>query len=172
MKIAIPGLLILVGMVGLITMGIVQGAIPEIGVSALKEGEFTGREVRLQGVIHAIETDIRPMRFTIRDMQDPEVFVTAVVDDQRPDIFKIDTDVAVIGVLDGPSNTFQGTKVFTKCPSKYEAADPSSMGSAAARSGESAARYESGPAEDADPDPAAPPSSDANPADEKPSTPE
>jgi cytochrome c-type biogenesis protein CcmE len=137
MKVAVPGLLILIGMVSLIWMGIVQGAIPEVGVQGLQTGQFAGRQVRLQGVIEAIETDVRPMRFTIRDLQDPEVRYPVIVDDHRPDIFKPDTDVAVIGILDPETGVFEGTKIFTKCPSKYEASDPGSMGSVAARSGES-----------------------------------
>lgn len=135
MKIVIPGLLILVGMVGLISMGISQGAIPEIGVAELMDGEFVGQKVRLQGVIDVIENDVRPMRFHVRDMVDREITVMAEVDDTRPDLFKIDTDVAVIGVFDGATNTFVGTKIFTKCPSKYEASDPLGLGSEAARSG-------------------------------------
>ena len=135
MKIAIPGVLILVGMIGLITMGVLQGAIPEIGVTQLSSGEFGGQTVRLLGVIDEIETDVRPMRFTIRDMADKEMTVVATVDDHRPDIFKVDTDVAVIGVYDVKTQAFEGTKIFTKCPSKYEATDTMGEGSEAARSG-------------------------------------
>lgn len=120
-KIAVPGLLILVGMVGLIAMGILQGAIPEVGVQQISSPEYAGAEVRLLGVIHAIESDIRPMRFTIRDMKDPASHVVVEVDDHRPDIFKVDTDVAVVGRYDAGSGVFAGTKLFTKCPSKYEA---------------------------------------------------
>ena len=96
MKIAIPGVLILIGVVGLIAMGISQGAIPEVNVESLQNGDYDGQQVRLLGVIHKIETDTRPMRFEIRGMQDPSVVVMAQVDDQRPDLFKVDTDVAVI----------------------------------------------------------------------------
>jgi cytochrome c-type biogenesis protein CcmE len=120
-KIAVPGLLILAGMVGLIAMGILSGAIPEVGVQQLSSPEFSGAEVRLLGVIHAIESDIRPMRFTIRDMKDPSSQVIVEVDDHRPDIFKVDTDVAVVGRYDSGTRVFAGTKLFTKCPSKYEA---------------------------------------------------
>ncbi len=137
MKIAIPGVLILVGVIGLITMGVLQGAIPEIGVDALSSGAFDGETVRLQGVIHAIETDVRPMRFTVRDLENREMTIVATVDDHRPDIFKVDTDVAVIGVFDAKTQVFEGTKIFTKCPSKYEATDSMGMGSEAARGGAS-----------------------------------
>ncbi len=128
MKIAIPGLLILIGLVGLVTMGILQGAIPEVGVQSLRMGDYEGKIVRLQGVIHAIDSDVRPMRFTIRDIEDPSVRIIASVDDHRPDIFKVDTDVAVIGVFVGKTELFEGTKIFTKCPSKYE--ESGVMGSA------------------------------------------
>ena len=135
-KIAVPGLLILAGMIGLIAMGILEGAIPEVGVRQLSSPEFAGAEVRLLGVIHQIESDIRPMRFTIRDMKDPQAQVIVEVDDHRPDIFKVDTDVAVVGRYDGEHRVFAGTKLFTKCPSKYEATGAS--GSADAYGGGSA----------------------------------
>ena len=61
MKIAIPGVLILIGVVGLIAMGISQGAIPEVDVESLQSGDYDGQQVRLLGVIHKIETDTRPM---------------------------------------------------------------------------------------------------------------
>lgn len=123
MKIAIPGVLILIGVVGLIAMGVSQGAIPEVHVENLKGGEFNGKQVRLLGVINKIETDTRPMRFEIRGMNDPSVVVLAQVDDQRPDLFKVDTDVAVVGSYNADTQAFSGTKIFTKCPSKYEATD-------------------------------------------------
>lgn len=143
MKIAIPGVLILIGVVGLIAMGISQGAIPEVNVESLQNGDYDGQQVRLLGVIHKIETDTRPMRFEIRGMQDPSVVVMAQVDDQRPDLFKVDTDVAVIGAYNADTKSFKGTKIFTKCPSKYEATDQLGKGSEAARRGESYESYDS-----------------------------
>lgn len=123
MKLAVPGALILIGMIGLLAMGILEGAIPEVGVAELSAPENQEIEVRLIGVIQAIERDIRPMRFTVRDMKDPAALVQVEVDDHRPDIFKVDTDVAVVGRYHSASRTFSGTKIFTKCPSKYEASD-------------------------------------------------
>lgn len=132
MKIAIPAVLILAGVVGLITMGILQGAIPEVGVAALQEDPtYHGTSVRLLGVITEIEGEGRPIRFTVRDMGNPDASVPVVVDGIRPDLFKVDADVAVIGVYDRESGRFEGTKIFTKCPSKYEATDETGAGGSA-----------------------------------------
>ena len=91
---------------------------------------------------HSLITDDKPDGHKLEDILnslrgDIIKRATKIVDDHRPDIFKPDTDVAVIGILDPETGVFEGTKIFTKCPSKYEASDPGSMGSVAARSGES-----------------------------------
>ena len=119
MKLLVPFVLIAGGLIALVTMGIVQGGIPEIQVHELLSGDYSGRKVKVHGKIARIEKETRPLVFEVCDKLDASKVIRVEVDDVRPDLFKVGNDVAVEGALDGP--LFNGTKIYTKCPSKYEA---------------------------------------------------
>ncbi len=125
MKIWIPATFIFAGLAGLITMGIIQGGIPELPVRQLMaEADVYGdREIKLQGVLKAIHKETRPLRFDICDREQPDLVISVEVDDLRPDVFKVTNDIAVLGVYDPLKKKMQGTKIYTKCPSKYEASE-------------------------------------------------
>ena len=59
MKVVIPFLLILAGLVGLIAMGVTQGGIPELQVGDLSSGEFDGKVVKVHGLLEKIQSDNR-----------------------------------------------------------------------------------------------------------------
>lgn len=125
MKIWIPIALIFTGLAFLIIMGIVEGAMPELQVHQLLASgtKHVGCDIKLQGIVEKIHSDTRPLEFTVRDRERVDVRVRVVVDDVRPDIFKEGNDVAVIGRFNPDTLLVSGTKLFTKCPSKYEASE-------------------------------------------------
>jgi cytochrome c-type biogenesis protein CcmE len=120
-KIAIPALLLLVGLVGLITMGVIQGAIPELQVHELLADRSRGPEVKVHGIIERIDKGTRPLDFMIRDKAQEGVNVRVLADQSMPDTFQVDYDIAVQGRFDAAAGAFRADKIFTKCPSKYEA---------------------------------------------------
>jgi len=121
MKIVVPFLLILAGLVGLIAMGVAQGGIPEVQVAQVVQGDFADREVKVHGFLAEIHSAERPLRFTVCDKEDPDVTLDVVCDRTRPDTFLEDYDVAVQGRWDSERGQFVADQIFTKCPSKYEA---------------------------------------------------
>ncbi len=121
MRVLIPGIIIFIGFAGLIGMAVATMGIPEVQVHQVRSAEFANRELKVQGVISAIESEVRPLRFTVQDRERPTALLEVEIDDVRPDIFKVGNDVAVIGTYDSESGRLAGHKIFTKCPSKYEA---------------------------------------------------
>jgi cytochrome c-type biogenesis protein CcmE len=130
-KIAIPALLLLVGLIGLIVMGVIQGAIPELQVHELLANRARDREVKVHGIVERIDKGERPLDFTIRDKARAGLTVRVVADQSRPDTFQVDRDIAVQGHFDAASGAFRAEKIYTKCPSKYEAAEQLGKTSAA-----------------------------------------
>ncbi|MBI4577563.1 MAG: cytochrome c maturation protein CcmE [Planctomycetes bacterium] len=131
MRIVVPGLLILAGLVGLVTLGILEGGIPELQVHEALEGVHPGRPVKVHGLIGEIASDRRPLRFTVLDKKDPESRMDVVADRTRPDTFQETYDVAVLGTWDPQARVFRADQVYTKCPSKYEAEDKRQTGASA-----------------------------------------
>lgn len=123
MRIWVPVMVIVLGITTLVVLGIYHGAIPELQVHQVLAGAEPGRKIKMHGKIAAIHQDFRPLRFTVRDKDDSKavLVVSVTVDDTRPDIFKVENDVAVEGVFDPRTGTLAGTRIYTKCPSKYEA---------------------------------------------------
>lgn len=121
MKVVIPFLLILVGLAGLIAMGVAQGGIPELQVSELRGGEFEDRTVKVHAMLTSVESETRPLRFTVSDKLDPDLKIPVVYDATKPDTFTVGYEIAVEGVFDQATGTFDAEHVYTKCPSKYEA---------------------------------------------------
>ncbi len=127
MNTVIPGLLIACALGGLLFMAAREGAIPELQVRDLLAQAEAGTlkpgqgQVKVHGIISAIEQDHRPLIFSIRDKQNADQVITVEIDSARPDIFDLDKEVAVIVDYAGASR-LKGDKIFTKCPSKYEAA--------------------------------------------------
>ncbi len=122
MKIWIPATVIFLSVVGLMAMGLKYGAIPELHVSQVLAGERPAEQVRVLGIIESIETEHRPLRFRIRDFKNPRSVLEVEVDDARPELYRLNTDVAVRGYFNAPKGVLEGDKIYTKCPSKYEAA--------------------------------------------------
>ena len=130
MRILVPALLLGLGVVALITMGVLQGGIPEMQVHQVFAGQNPGKKLKVHGKIGRIDSEVRPLTFLIRDKDDTLAGEFMVeVDDVRPDLFKVDNDVAVEGYYDPATRTLKGTKIYTKCPSKYEAAEATGQGS-------------------------------------------
>jgi len=133
MKVVIPFLLILVGLAGLIAMGVAQGGIPELQVSELKSGEFDDRIVKVHAMLASVESETRPLKFTISDKAQPDLLIPVVYNATKPDTFTVGYELAVEGTWDRTTGTFDAEHVYTKCPSKYEAesAEMKSSGEAA-----------------------------------------
>lgn len=123
MRVMIPVTIIIVAFAGLFGMAVATMGTPEVQVHQMLTDEFIGEEVKVQGRIGAIESDVRPLRFTVVDKENPVQSITVEIDDVRPDIFDVGNDVAVIGTMREPGGRLAGNKIFTKCPSKYEAAE-------------------------------------------------
>ena len=121
MKVVIPFLLILAGLAVLIAMGVAQGGIPELQVNELQSGEFDDRIVKVHAMLDSVESETRPLKFTISDKADPNKKVAVVYDATKPDTFTVGYELAVQGTYDAATGTFDAEHVFTKCPSKYEA---------------------------------------------------
>jgi cytochrome c-type biogenesis protein CcmE len=128
-KLAVPVVLILLGVATLLALSISAGGIPEIQARELASGAFDGREVKVHGLLHAIQSDQRPLRFQVRDKDDPTAVIDVVADETRPDTFQVTYDVAVQGRWHADRRSFEAEKVFTKCPSKYEEVGGAGIGS-------------------------------------------
>ena len=120
MRLWIPITAIFSGLVLLLVTSLSALGIPEVPVRDLLTAEHDGQEIKLQGVLKAIHKETRPIRFDVCDREDDSLVVQIEVDDVRPDVFEVGKDVAVIGIFSAESRTMAGTKIFTKCPSKYE----------------------------------------------------
>ena len=127
-KVLVPFVLIFAGLGGLIYMGVAQGGIPELQVQQLVAGEYADREVKVHGFLERIESDQRPLRFSVRDKEDPSVVIDVYADRTRPDTFQEEYDVAVQGRWDPTERRFVAEQIFTKCPSKYEAEAKEGLG--------------------------------------------
>ena len=130
-KLALPVVLILLGVVTLLALSISAGGIPEIQARELRTGAYDGREVKVHGLLHAIQSDQRPLRFQVRYKNDAGAVIDVLADETRPDTFQVSYDVAVQGRWNAAERRFEADKVFTKCPSKYEEAEKAGVGSAA-----------------------------------------
>ncbi len=123
MRMWIPALVIVAGIATLMAVGIVYGSIPELQVHQVLAGNEPGRKIKMHGKIARIDSETRPLSFTVRDKDDTRgsLAIAVRLDDVRPDLFQVGNDVAVEGYFDRTSGTLQGTRIYTKCPSKYEA---------------------------------------------------
>ena len=125
MRIWVPVSLIFLGLIALITMGVIQGGIPEVPVRTLlaSPAEYSETKIKLQGVIKKIHRNSRPLEFEICDRENEELVVRAFVDATCPTVFDEGKDVAVEGIFDSVTGQIRGQKIYTKCPSKYEASE-------------------------------------------------
>jgi len=123
MRVILPGLVIFGALTTLVIMGIIQGGIPELHVREVLAATDLSGEIKVQGVIHKIHSDDRPLRFDIEDKEVPGSIISVEVDDTRPDLFKVGNDVAVVGRYDTNTGQVLGDKIFTQCPSRYEGTD-------------------------------------------------
>jgi cytochrome c-type biogenesis protein CcmE len=122
MRILGPVVVFVAGLVTLVTMGVVQGGIPELQVHEVLAGAFPDRQVKMHAIIHKIHSAEPPLRFTVedRDATKKDVQVDVLCDRTRPDTFQETYDVAVLGTFDHTAKVFHAEQIFTKCPSKYE----------------------------------------------------
>lgn len=122
MKTLIPAIVIVLAVGALIAAGVVFGAIPELQVrDVLAQPPEAKQKIKVHGILHSIEQGTRPLKFTIRDKENAGQLMQVVADELRPDIFEVGKDVAVEGFFDNRAVLMNGTKIYTKCPSKYEA---------------------------------------------------
>lgn len=128
-KLLVPGILIGLGITGLVTVGILEGGIPELQVRDAASAP-PGKQVKLHGLLASVEHDGRPLRFTLKDKEQPDRLVSVTYPRGKPDTFQVNYDVAVLGVYDKATNTVAADQIFTKCPSKYEALEGEGIGSA------------------------------------------
>ncbi|MGE3166054.1 MAG: cytochrome c maturation protein CcmE [Planctomycetota bacterium] len=151
MKIWIPASAIAVAMAALVSVSVAQMAIPELQVHQVLAGERPGVPIKLHGRIKAIHSEFDPLQFEICDKEDASLVVMAQIDATRPDLFKVDNDVAVEGVFDPKTGKIVGDKIYTKCPSKYVASEEMGQG------------YSDGPGSPAGGEASSPPSGGAAP---------
>lgn len=118
-KLLVPLLLIGLGLIGLLAMGLMEG-VPEIQVRELAAGTYGERTVKVHGLLHEIQPGERPLRFTIRDKDRPDVLTPVWHAKGKPDTFQVGFDVACEGAWDAKERRFVAERIFTKCPSKYE----------------------------------------------------
>lgn len=129
-KLAIPLVLIVVGLAALLSLGVLEGGIPEIQAAELANGRYRDQVVKVHGLLASIESGERPLRFTISDKDRPDAVVPVYADKTRPDTFQVSYDVSVEGRWDSERNAFVARQIFTKCPSKYEAEAKDGIGNA------------------------------------------
>lgn len=120
-KLAIPLVLILGGLAALLALGVIEGGIPEIQARELANGGYRDQVVKVHGILQAIDSGERPLRFIIADKDQPTALVPVYADKTRPDTFQVTYDVSVEGRWDEERGAFVARQIFTKCPSKYEA---------------------------------------------------
>ncbi|MCG3134406.1 MAG: hypothetical protein HMLKMBBP_01712 [Planctomycetes bacterium] len=128
-KLLVPAVLIGLGVAGLVTVGILEGGIPELQVREAA-GAPAGKQVKIHGLLASVEHDGRPLRFTLKDKEQAGRTVAVTYPRGKPDTFQVDYDVAVLGTYDAATNTVSAEQIFTKCPSKYEALEKEGVGSA------------------------------------------
>lgn len=128
-KLVIPVALIGVGLGTLMTVAIIQGGVPELQVSGVAGGNWKNRELKVHGLLASVERDQRPLRFTLKDKDDPSKLLPVFAELNKPDTFQLEYDVAVQGRYDAAEGVFRAEKIFTKCPSKYEADEKKGIGS-------------------------------------------
>ena len=130
-KLAVPLVLIFLGLAALLVMGILDGGIPEIQAAEMKDPKYHDGIVKVHGVLGKIESAERPLRFWVKDKTHPDVQFYVLADKTRPDTFQETYDVAVEGRWDAANNRFEADRILTKCPSKYEAESKDGIGSQA-----------------------------------------
>lgn len=118
-KLLVPLVLIALGLVGLLAMGLAEG-IPEIQVREIAAGNYRDTTVKVHGILKEIQPGERPLRFTVRDKDRPDVEIPVWHAKGKPDTFQTEFDVACEGRWDAAENRFVAERIFTKCPSKYE----------------------------------------------------
>ena len=141
-KLVVPVVLMVGGMATLMGVAISEGGVPEVKVAAVyaPDGSLAWgeRELKVHGLLAGIESAQRPLRFTLKDEDHPERVMTVVADLNRPDTFQVDYDVSVVGHCDVVAGVFRANKIFTKCPSKYEADEKAGIGSRTAKKADEA----------------------------------
>lgn len=127
MRIVLPAVAIFVALGLILGLGLFFGSIPEVQVSealglqekAVSERSSSG-EVKIHGHLHKIYRAVGPLEFDMRDKQNPDQILRVKINSEPPDTFELDRDVSVIVRFDPETNTWEGDKIYTKCPSKYE----------------------------------------------------
>ena len=71
------------------------------------------------------DIDLQELRFQVRDAKKTAFIDVVYREGLKPDSFKEGQGVVVSGHYNRASNTIEASKLMTKCPSKYEAADGS-----------------------------------------------
>ena len=121
MKVWLPAVVIVLAVGTLITAGVIYGGIPEMQVAeVLAAPPLAKQKIKVHGVLHSIQQEVEGLRFIIRDREVAGVLLPIVADEIRPEIFDIGKDIAVEGYYNPTERRLDGTKIYTKCPSKYE----------------------------------------------------
>jgi cytochrome c-type biogenesis protein CcmE len=131
-KLVVPVALLVVGVGALVFFGIATG-VPEFQVREVATESRPDQDVKVHGLIAAIESDVRPLKFTMKDKEKAGITMAVVCDRPKPDTFQLEYDVAVVGRWDAAAKLFRADQLFTKCPSKYEADEKLGVGSAKAK---------------------------------------
>jgi cytochrome c-type biogenesis protein CcmE len=132
-KLLVPIALLLAGVGTLVGVSIAQGGIPELQVREVAAAvqDEPGKQVKVHGLLASIESEARPLRFTLKDKDDAGRTVAVELNPKkgRPDTFQVEYDVAVVGAWDESAGVFRADQIFTKCPSKYEGLEKTGVGS-------------------------------------------
>ncbi len=123
MKIWLPALVIVASVGTLITAGVIYGHIPEMQVhEVIEDPPLAEQKIKVHGILHSVQ-QVDPgldLEFILRDKKSPGLLLSIVTDEIRPEIFEVGKDVAVEGYFNPEKRRLDGTKIYTKCPSKYE----------------------------------------------------
>lgn len=97
------------------------------------ESEQVGNAARVHGYVAlgSIERDVASKQVQFAIVNDPphaggngQPLPVTFASLETPDLFKDGAEVVVEGTLTGVGGPFRADKVLAKCPSKFEAADP------------------------------------------------
>lgn len=94
--------------------------IPESEVQEALAGKAPSGDVKIHGVLHKVYLATGPLDFEMRDKANPDQLLRVKIMSDPPDTFELDRDVSVIAHYVPETGMWEGDKIYTKCPSKYE----------------------------------------------------
>lgn len=125
-KVLIGALVVVAAIVYLVASGMRGATVYSLTVGELKDRgpDVVGQGVRVSGILDgdtvSFDSQALLLTFTLRD---GDQSLPVLYEGVKPDNMKDDAEVIVEGKL-RPDGTLEAKTLLFKCPSKYEAADP------------------------------------------------